>query len=76
MNENEILEDINQMFPKKAYLTVEDIMTLLECSSNVIYNWTKRSDRNKRPPRIFVGTEIRFPKRKFLVWLENEQGSI
>lgn len=75
MNENEILDDVNQMFPNKAYLTMQDVMTLLECSSNVIYNWTKRSDAKRRPPRVFVGTEVRFPKRQFLRWLEKEQGS-
>ncbi|MEK6707137.1 MAG: helix-turn-helix domain-containing protein [Bdellovibrionota bacterium] len=73
--EDELLRQVNEIFPNKVYLTVKDIMTLLECSDTVIYNWIKRSDAKKRPPRIFVGTEIRFEKLKFLRWLEREQGS-
>lgn len=59
----------------KQFLTVEDVCTLLECSPKVIYNWTKRSDAKKRPPRIIVGKSIRFPKSEFLRWLMNEQAA-
>lgn len=75
MDEIESFEEVNQLFPNKPYLTMQDVVMLLECSPNVIYNWIKRSQAEKRPPRIFVGSEMRFPKRKFLRWLEKEQGS-
>jgi predicted DNA-binding transcriptional regulator AlpA len=73
---NELYEEVNDLFPNKIYLTLKDVTTLLECSPNVVYNWIKRSDSKKRPPRVFIGTEMRFPKRKFLRWLEQEQGSM
>lgn len=71
----ESLQEIDRIFPNKMYLTMNDVTTLLECTPNVVYNWIKRSDSKKRPPRVFVGTEMRFPKYKFIQWLEREQGS-
>jgi len=35
----------------------------------------KRSDPKKRPPKLIVGKEVRFPKREFMRWLVQEQAS-
>jgi predicted DNA-binding transcriptional regulator AlpA len=70
-----IMEEVNVMFAGKAFLRTEDVMKLLECSEQVVYNWIKRHDARKRPPRIVVGKEIRFPKREFVKWLAEEQST-
>ena len=71
-----ILEEVDQAFQGRAFLTVEDIAQLLSCSEQVVYNWTKRADPKRRPPRVIVGKSIRFPKRKFAQWLLNEQSAV
>jgi excisionase family DNA binding protein len=71
-----ILEELNEIFKGQAFLTVENIATLLNCPEQVIYNWTKRSDPKRRPPRIIVGKSIRFPKRDFAKWLAAEQSAV
>lgn len=70
-----MLQIFDELFPKKAFLTVEDVMSVLQCGDHVVYNWSKRSDPRKRPPRIIVGKEIRFPKKEFAKWLAVEQGT-
>lgn len=72
---DDVFEDFDNIFPNKAFLTLKDVTELLECSPNVVYNWIKRSDPKKRPPRVTVGTEMRFPKTKFVRWLLQEQGT-
>lgn len=70
-----LIEELERSFPGKAVLTVSDVCQFLGCSEKVIYNWTKRSDSRRRPPRIIVGKEIRFPKRPFINWLATEQST-
>lgn len=69
-----LLEEIDTLFKDQAFLTMEDVSKLLSCDEQVIYNWTKRMDPKRRPPRIIVGKSIRFPKREFIRWLAKEQG--
>lgn len=71
-----LLEDAERMFPQKSVLTVDEIAKFLECDPVTIYNWVRRSDRARRPPKIMVGKEIRFPKRDFFKWLAHEQGNV
>lgn len=71
-----ILQDLNEVFQGKAFLTVQDVMQLLDCSEDVVYNWTKRSNPKLRPPRVIAGKAIRFPKREFARWLAEEQGTV
>ena len=68
-----IMNECDEVFKGKLFLTVEDIMGLLGCDEKTIYNWTKRSNPNRRPPRIIVGKELRFPKKPFLKWLVDDQ---
>ncbi len=67
-----LLHEVEQMFPSNAFLTVEDVTKLLKCSEKVIYNWSKRPDPKRRPPRLMVGKEVRFPKKDFIRWLAEE----
>lgn len=62
-------KDVNEMFPGKVFLTLGEVAQLVGCSEKVIYNWTRRTDPKKRPPKIIVGKTIRFPKGEFLRWL-------
>jgi excisionase family DNA binding protein len=71
-----LIKDVDVIFKDKAYLTVEDVALLLGCDPSVIYNWTKRSNPKRRPPRITVGKSVRFPKREFTKWLSHEQDSV
>jgi NADPH-dependent ferric siderophore reductase len=70
-----LLEEAEEQFPKKSVLTMEDIASYLECDPKIIYNWTRRSDPSRRPPKIIVGKQLRFPKRDFFRWLAAEQGT-
>lgn len=63
------------MFPEQAFLTVEEVAKLMRCSPDVVYNWTRRSDPKRRPPRLPVGKEIRFPKKSLAQWLAEEVGA-
>ena len=68
-----LLEDLEKAFPGKSLLTVSDICQFLGCSQKVVYNWMKRSDPGRRPPRLKVGQEIKFPRLAFVQWLAKEQ---
>ena len=70
---NELIQEIGTIFPEKALLTAEDISKALECEVQTIHNWSKRSNPKRRPPRIIVGKEVRFPKKHFLLWFAEEQ---
>jgi len=70
-----MIQDIEEIFKGRAFLTIEDITQLLSCSPSVVYNWIKRAEPQRRPPRIIVGNESRFPKRKFIRWLLQEQAT-
>jgi predicted DNA-binding transcriptional regulator AlpA len=69
-----MLEELSGIFPNKALLTVEEICESLSCDTQTIYNWCKRSNPKRRPPRIIIGNDVKFPKRPFLLWLTTEQG--
>jgi len=60
---------LSEKYPEKSFLTVEEIAQLIECSPKTVYNWTKRPDPSRRPPRITLGKSLRFPKHAFLDWL-------
>ena len=68
-----LLEELNRSFPDKGMLSLDDICKFLECDRKTVYNWTRRVDQSKRPPRIIVGRKIRFPKGPFIQWLLKEQ---
>lgn len=70
----ELVLTFEEIFPKKPFLTIDDITGVLQCQEQVVYNWSKRADPKKRPPRILVGKEVRFPRREFAMWLATEQG--
>jgi hypothetical protein len=67
-----LLKDVEVLTKDKAFLTVEDIATILNCEPKVIYNWTKRPNPKKRPPKLCIGKSLRFPKTEFVRWLANE----
>ncbi len=69
-----LLEAADETFPQKSILTAEDIAKFLDCDPQIIYNWARRSDPTRRPPRLIVGKSIRFPKREFFKWLAVDQG--
>ena len=66
-------KEVNEKFPGKVFLTIQEASELLGCNEMVIYNWTRRPNPKKRPPKIVVGKSIRFPKRAFLDWLVGDQ---
>jgi predicted DNA-binding transcriptional regulator AlpA len=67
-----LVAETGDVFPGKAFLTVEDVKSLLSCTESTIYNWSRRADPQRRPPRLMVGKSIRFPKREFFKWLSTE----
>jgi predicted DNA-binding transcriptional regulator AlpA len=72
--EQALLSEIDAYFHGKAFLTLQEICQALGCSENVVYNWLKRADPTRRPPKIKLGQETRFPKLAFVRWLAKEQG--
>ena len=65
--------EIERIFPGKALLTIADLCLFLGCSEKVVYNWMKRAEPTRRPPRIKVGQEVKFPRAAFVHWLTQEQ---
>jgi excisionase family DNA binding protein len=70
-----LFEEVNRLYPEKGLLTLQEVCNFLECEPQTIYNWTKRSEPKRRPPKIAVGREVRFPKKEFVRWLAQEQGN-
>jgi predicted DNA-binding transcriptional regulator AlpA len=66
---NETIRELSERYPNKIFLTLEEVAALVECTPRTVYNWTKRADASKRPPRISIGKSLRFPKNEFLRWL-------
>ena len=71
---NQIYQEMTEVLKGRLFLTIDDVAELMGCSRKVVYNWTRRKDPLKRPPRIAVGKTIRFPKATFVEWLLKEQG--
>ena len=69
-------KEVNEKFPGKIFLTIQEAAELLGCKEMVIYNWTRRPNPKRRPPKIIVGKSIRFPRKAFLGWLVGEQSKI
>ena len=67
-----LIKDAETVLKDKAFLTVDDVALLLSCEWNVVYNWTKRPNPARRPPKFTVGKSFRFPKTEFLKWLAAE----
>ena len=67
-----MIQDVEQMFQGKAFLTVAEVAQFMRCTEEVVYNLTRRPNPKRRPPNIGVGKEIRFPKRPFAQWLADE----
>ncbi len=72
MNET-CFSEIEQALGGKVFLSVNDICDLLGCSERVVYNWMKRADPARRPPKLKIGHEIKFPRGAFIQWLLKEQ---
>jgi excisionase family DNA binding protein len=70
-----LLEEADRLFPNKSLLTIEEVCQFLDCRPQTVYNWAKRADRKRQPPRLRIGKSLRFPKKEFLKWLGNEQMS-
>jgi hypothetical protein len=68
----EVVADLEERFRNKIFLTLADITSVFECSEEVVYNWNKRHDPKRRPPKVPIGRDFRFPKRPFLQWLARE----
>jgi predicted DNA-binding transcriptional regulator AlpA len=68
-----IITSLEEIFQDKLLLTVQDICFGLGCEETVVYNWMKRADPDRRPPKLRVGQALRFPRRPFVRWLAKEQ---
>jgi excisionase family DNA binding protein len=71
--QDSMIKEISDLYPGKAFLTIEEVTELLGCSKKVVYNWSRRNSLKRRPPRICVGRTIRYPKGEFILWLIREQ---
>jgi excisionase family DNA binding protein len=68
-----LFQEMERLYPQKGLLTVEEICEFLSCDKETVYNWTKRSNRKRQPPRLMIGKTLRFPKKDFAKWLSEEQ---
>jgi len=64
----------DRLFPDKELLSKEEIAQILGCQPKVVAHWSKRNQADKRPPRLILGSEIRFPKREMMRWVVESQG--
>jgi predicted DNA-binding transcriptional regulator AlpA len=71
-----ILEELEGQFHGKIFLTMQDVVGLLGCSEGTVYNWVRRRNHKRRPPRVVVGREVRFPTKAFLNWLLTVQSDM
>jgi hypothetical protein len=69
-----LIEMAERLFPDKPLLTKEEVAQILCCEPKVVAHWSKRNDADKRPPRLILGSEIRFPKREMMRWVVENQG--
>jgi len=69
-----VVSSLEELFQGKSLLTIKDICLGLGCAETVVYNWMKRADATRRPPKLRVGQELRFPRTPFVRWLAKEQG--
>lgn len=67
-----LLKLAEKVFRDKELLTIEEIAQFLQCDPEVVYNWTRRIDSKRRPPKLSIGKLIRFPKDDFMKWLAEE----
>lgn len=76
MNAETMMQEMESLFKGRLFLTIEDVTSLLMCDEKTVLNWTKRVDKTRRPPRIYIGSSIgnnlRFPTKPFLNWLVKE----
>ena len=63
------MNDLDNMFPDKSFLSIKDVAKFLEIKDRAVYQMTRRVNPRRRPPRISIGSEIRFPKKLFIMWL-------
>jgi excisionase family DNA binding protein len=68
-----LIKDMELTLKDKPLLSIEDVAQLMGCSIKVVYNWTRRNDPLKRPPRLVIGRTVRFPRTEFIQWLVREQ---
>ena len=68
-----LIEDMDRLFPNKSFLTIEEVCEFLVCDRETIYNWSKRNDPKRQPPRLMIGKTLRFPKKDFVRWLTEVQ---
>jgi len=68
-----LIKDFEAVFKEKPLLTMEDIAGVCGCTKKVVYNWTRRSEVDRRPPRVVIGRQVRFPRTEFILWLVREQ---
>jgi len=71
--DDSFIESLEELFRDKLLLTVQDICQGLGCAETVVYNWMKRADADRRPPKLRVGQEMKFPRGPFVRWLAKEQ---
>lgn len=69
-----LLELADRLFPDRPLLTKEEVAQILGCNPKVVAHWVKRNQADKRPPRLILGSEIRFPKREMMRWVVESQG--
>ncbi len=70
-----LVAEFEDLFPKRAFLTKAEICEVLSCLPRVVESWCERTDPARRPPRLVIGREVRFPKRDFVKWLVREQSA-
>ncbi|HAR41855.1 MAG TPA: hypothetical protein DCS07_04375 [Bdellovibrionales bacterium] len=69
-----IMQEINSIYKKKVFLSVQDVSEILGCTEEEVHNLSRLRKHQKKPPRIIVFKEVRYPKKAFVEWLLMERG--
>ena len=68
-----LLRIARERFPDKQLIGTSELAEIFECDIKVVQNWLRRSTPDRRPPRIKLGHEFRFPRDEVVRWVIETQ---
>ena len=68
-----LLRIARERFPDRQLIGVEELAAIFECEPKIVQNWLRRSTPDRRPPRIKLGNQFRFPRDEVVRWVIETQ---
>jgi predicted DNA-binding transcriptional regulator AlpA len=65
--------DHGELHNGRQFFAAKEAANIIGVSVRTLWSWSKRRDKNKRPPvRKFGHRTLRFPVKEFLEWAKNQ----